>query len=522
MSGPAEQLGGTLGGTGLAALLPYQQRALTAIAQDQVLVVEKSRRIGLTWAVAADSALTAAATRKAGGSDVFYVGYNLDMAREYIDACAMWAKAFGRAAKDVEEHMFLEETETGETRSIKAYRIAFASGFEVVALCSAPRSLRGKQGKVIIDEAAFHAELAELLKSALALLMWGGKVVVISTHDGVDNPFNALLEECRAGRRPYGLLRITLTDAIADGLYRRICLVKGTAWSREGEAKWEREVRDFYGEDAAEELDCIPKRSGGKYFASHVLRARARPTPVLRWTCPDEFALRSDEERSRVCAAWLEEHVAPVLASIGEDANASFVGEDFARSGDLSVDWPLVLYPDNIVRTPFVIELRNVPFLQQEQVFVYLTERLPGFRGAALDRTGNGAFLAERAEQRWGSACEGIALSEGWYREHAPPLKAALEAAEVELPDDVDLVDDLRSVEVVRGVARVPEKPRRTKGGQRHGDGAIALMLAWYARRQLDHGPIDVGTTTPNETTRGLAGPSRFGLSTSKASGWDL
>ena len=36
----------------------------------------------------------------------------------------------------------------------------------------------------MIDEAAFHDDLPELLKAALAFTMWGGVVRVISTHNG--------------------------------------------------------------------------------------------------------------------------------------------------------------------------------------------------------------------------------------------------------------------------------------------------------------------------------------------------
>ena len=74
------------------ALLAYQQRALRAIALDDVTVIEKSRRIGLTWGIAAETVLTASRSRSARGMDAFYVGYNLEMAREFIDACAMWAR----------------------------------------------------------------------------------------------------------------------------------------------------------------------------------------------------------------------------------------------------------------------------------------------------------------------------------------------------------------------------------------------------------------------------------------------
>ena len=79
-------------------LLPYQQRAVASIMELPVVVIEKGRRIGLTWGIAAAAVLVSAASRSAGGMDSLYLGYSLDMAREFIDTAAMWAKAFAPAA----------------------------------------------------------------------------------------------------------------------------------------------------------------------------------------------------------------------------------------------------------------------------------------------------------------------------------------------------------------------------------------------------------------------------------------
>src|SRR5690606_32752417 len=178
-------------------LLKYQQ---DWIADDSDLkVAEKSRRIGLTWAEASDNVLTAARSGPAGGMNVYYIGYNMDMAIEYIEACAMWARVFNQAAEAIEEGEEVFQDGNDE-KAIKTYTIRFASGFRIVALSSRPANLRGKQGVVVIDEAAFHGALDELLKAALALLIWGGKVRVISTHDGDQNPFNELVNEIRAGK----------------------------------------------------------------------------------------------------------------------------------------------------------------------------------------------------------------------------------------------------------------------------------------------------------------------------------
>ncbi|MDT9702019.1 terminase large subunit domain-containing protein, partial [Streptomyces sp. P17] len=176
-------------------LLPYQAHTVRLLesAGTNVLVVEKSRRVGLTWALAAYAVLRAARERKAGGMDAMYISYSQEMTREFVDACGMWARSFNSAAAEAEEFLFPDPDDHDGDRAIQAFRIRFASGFEILALSSAPRSLRGKQGVVIIDEAAFVESLPELLKAALAFLMWGGQVVVCSTHDGADNPFNELI-----------------------------------------------------------------------------------------------------------------------------------------------------------------------------------------------------------------------------------------------------------------------------------------------------------------------------------------
>ncbi|UIA93070.1 hypothetical protein LU632_05715 [Erwinia tracheiphila] len=96
------------------------------------------------------------------------------MAREFIDAAAMWARAYGLAAGEVGEEVFEDED-----KDILTFIIYFASGYKVQALSSNPRNLRGMQGNVTIDEAGHHDRLAEVLKSALALTMWGAKVRII-------------------------------------------------------------------------------------------------------------------------------------------------------------------------------------------------------------------------------------------------------------------------------------------------------------------------------------------------------
>ncbi len=455
-------------------LLPYQVRWLADEAP--VKVAEKSRRVGITWTEAADSALRAAAAR---GMDTWYIGYNRDMALEFVETAAQWARQFNKAAHAIEEIAVDDER-----RDIRAYRVRFASGRKIVALSSRPSNLRGKQGRAVIDEAAFHDDLPELLKAALAFTMWGGVVRVISTHNGADNSFNELVNEIRAGRRPFSLHRITIDDALADGLFHRICAKLGRRWSSAAEAEWRARLFDQYGENADEELLCAPRSSGGAFLSSALIESRMREgAAVARWEMPESFAARPETERVSVTRDFCEERIAPLLSALQKDA-LSFFGEDFGRSGDLTVIWPMQIGAGAVRRTPFVIELRNIPFRQQEQILFYAVDRLPRFVAGAMDARGNGQYLAEAAMQRYGARISQVMLSPEWYRENMPRYKAAFEDGAIELPRDAGILADHRALVMERGVVHVPERRAAAPGGaRRHGDAAIAGALAYYASR---------------------------------------
>jgi len=497
-----------------AVLLKYQQ---DWIADDSDLkVAEKSRRIGLTWAEASDNVLTASKSRQAGGMNVYYIGYNMDMAIEYIEACAMWARVFNEAVDGIDEG---EEVfkEGNEDRAIKTYTIRFASGFRIVALSSRPANLRGKQGVVVIDEAAFHGALDELLKAALALLIWGGKVRVISTHDGDQNPFNELINEIRAGKRKGSVHRITFRQAIEQGLFGRVCIRKGVEWDEQAQAKWVADVYAFYGDASEEELDVIPSQGSGAWLTSALIEARMFAAPVLRYTCPVGFEREPDHVRHSIIQEWLDQEVAPLLEAL-DPSLASAFGQDFGRSGDLTVMVPAQIEQDLRRRIPFILELRNMPHRQQEQIGKFVISRLPRFHKAAVDARGNGHAVSEFLAQEFGfERVELVMLTEGWYREQMPPMKAAFEDDTIALPRDKDVLTDLRAIKVIKGVARIPDKKTTGKdGGQRHGDAGIAIALMHYASRGeveiIDYHRVTAGGDYDRDIQRGAGWRNQKGI----------
>lgn len=484
-------------------LLTYQKEWIND--EIPVKVWEKSRRIGASFCDACDSALVAAKSKSEGGMPTYYLSYNKDMTKQYVNDVAFWAKKINLVASEVEEIVI-----TDEDKDITIYQVRFASGNVVQGLSSNPSNLRSKQGRVRIDEAAFVENLKELLKAALALIMWGGDIGIMSTHNGEDSDFNELINEIKAGKKNYSLHRTDLDDALAQGLYKTICEVKGIEWTQENEDAWRQSLIDDYGEGADEELFCVPSKSSGNWLNRNLIESCMDPViPVLTWTPPAaDFVDWPLDTAFRDVRDWLQGNLRPILDQLPINCR-HYLGEDFGRTGDLSVDWPLTRMPDLSLFTPFVLELRAAPFRTQEQILFYILDRLPRLSGVALDARGNGQSLAEYARQAYGPELVAeVMLTTGWYRDHTARVKASLEDRSTTLPKSEDIMEDFRGVKLVKGVPRVPDHSIRTATGQRHCDSFVAYTLAEFAAATIEppqewEEPITAGSSYAAALTRG-------------------
>ncbi|MBF0454961.1 MAG: hypothetical protein HQL72_09145 [Magnetococcales bacterium] len=469
----------------LRLLLPYQARWHED--KSPVRIAEKSRRIGFSWGcLAAESVAEAALSKEAGGMDQFYMGYNQRMAAEYIGDCAFFAEIAGAAvnAIDVEKETVVIED---ERRDIITYRITFASGFKIEALSSNPHNWRGRQGHARIDEAAFHKDLTELIKGALAFLMWGGRVDIVSTHNSEENHFNQLIRDIQAGNLNWSRHRVTFDDALRQGFYRRVCLISGNEWSEEGEEQYRAEVYATYPnrEDAEEELSVMPKRGSGAYFSRILVENCMEPDiPVLLFSRESEFFLNPDREL--ITRGWIEEYLKPVIDAMPPDQRTA-LGQDFGRSGDLSDIWPLQEVRKDLWRTPFLLEMRNIPFDMQQLVLFYIIDNVPLFHHIKLDARGNGQSHAEAAIQRYGEVLvECVMTSASWYGLHMTAWHQAYEDQSIVAPESEDIIADHRLVVLKDGRPFIPPDARAkgSDGGQRHADSAVAGAMAWAAARE--------------------------------------
>lgn len=460
-------------------------------------IAEKGRRTGITFSEALDDTLIAAAKRSAGGDNVFYIGDTKDKGREFIGYVAHFAKVVAKELVEVEEFLFEDKRDDGTSKFISAFRVKFASGFRVEALSSRPENIRGLQGVVVIDEAAFHENVDAVLDAVMALLIWGGKIRVISSHNGVLNRFNELIREARAGKNSFKVHFIPFSEAVKNGLFKRVCLMRGKTWSTEAEKEWEAGIRSAYGTRVAamrQELDAIPSDAEGAALSRVVIeQASERSIPVIRYHLPDSFKEAPPAVREGLVREWLERTIGPILDGLNQHRRHDF-GFDFARTGDASGLIINELGLDLIRRGKLVLELRNVPFETQRQILFFIIARLPRFGHGALDATGNGAYLAEVCRQKFGERISEVKLSQQWYRENGTPYIEAFGDSSLRVAADDDVVRDHQALQYVAGVVKVPDdfRYKGADGLDRHGDTAIAGMLAWYASRQ---GAVEYGYT---------------------------
>jgi phage FluMu gp28-like protein len=491
-----------------------------------IKVAEKGRRTGITFAVALDCTIKAASRKSAGGDNIFYIGDTKEKGLEFIGYCAKFARviaqAQGQGVSGIEEFLFEDQDEKGQTRHITSYRIRFASGFQITALSSRPANIRGLQGTVVIDEAAFHPDVQGVLDAATALLIWGGEIIIISSHNGRSNPFNQLIKDIQEGR--YGedakVFTVTFDDAVANGIYERVCMMKGWTADVDGKLKWYTKIRNSYGTRKAamrEELDAIPRDGNGVCIPGvWIDQAMVPGRTVLRLALDDSFTNKSNAEREAFGVDWIERYLKPELAKLDPTLRHVFA-QDFARHRDFSIAGPMAIHQDMRRSVPFVIEMNNVPARQQEQIVWTLIDALPRRCGGAMDATGSGETFAEYTGDKYGSSVHQIKLSRNWYGMWMPKLIQGHEDGVIDYPADADLGNDVRAIEDVDGIPQITAARRKDLKDpdlHRHGDFAVFLVLAWFATvnlsEQYAYQAVPTrhkkGTDLPDRTVRLTAG----------------
>ncbi|WP_170563121.1 hypothetical protein [Ruegeria atlantica] len=445
----------------MRTLLPYQSSWVQDAAP--LALIEKSRRIGISWAEAYGSVMHASDDL----GDIYYQSYDKDMTRGFIEDCAGWITDLNIAAGTVGESLLQDEG-----RDIQVFRINFPKGRKILSMTSSPRGFRskGRPGDIaVVDEAAFVDNIDEVLKAALSFINWGGRVRIISTHNGQANAFNTLVRDAREGRLQASLHRVTLRDALDQGLYSRIAAVTGQPDTPEAAAAWEAAVRARHGRHAAEELDCIPSAGGGAWITwEQIMKA--------------EEALARQPDRSA--------GTGPI-----------YIGVDVARRRDL---WVAAVVEDasDALWLLDLITLRDAPFSEQRAEVRRLAAKYRPLR-ILVDQTGMGEAVVEQYQEDHGTfTVEGVLMTAPRRLDVATALREAFEDLRMRIHADEDLRNDIYSVRAEPGATGAPRLVADRAGTDGHADRFWALALAAYGAASVS-GPWQVTPGAPRQMAAG-------------------
>jgi phage FluMu gp28-like protein len=412
---------------------------------------EKSRRIGWTWT----QALAAVMDRAEGDKgDYWHSSADMTASGEFIQECATWAEMMNAVATISSAPEIIDE-ENG----VSAFVMRFANGRKIVAGSSNPKFFRSKGGAAGLDEFAFHRDGRELFKAAHATAMfWGFPLRIWSTHNGPGSYFNGMIQQARAGKLKASMHRVTVLDAVEQGIVERIEMRKrkldhvppADAKRRQ---EWLDEMRSTCPDEDTwnEEYMCVPSTDASSLLSYELMR----PCEVANLQLFD------------------------VTSSFAANATI-YAGFDVGRKRDLSCLWAIEKIGD-VFWTRILRTFDKVNFSAQEgAINTLLANR--AVKRLAIDSTGIGLQMSERLQQRWGKyRVEAVNFSAPVKSELAMPLRRLFEDKLIRIPSEDLVREDLHSVRKIVTAANNVRLDVDRSDTDGHADRFWSLALAYHA-----------------------------------------
>ncbi len=455
-------------------LLPYQRAWIND--QAPMKLMEKSRRVGITWVESYDAVSTRFRGTQPRPINYTVTSHTEDQARLFIDYCRFWAKdLFGRIADT-----FTDEVEDQRTRRLGArHNLICPNGIYIRAISSNPHRIRGEGGDLFRDESAFHDEERAMEKASGPVIDWGGSVRCVSTHNGESTQFNSNVQRARR-----------LLQALGHDPDRA---PRDVAWETILRKAFELKLLPIYSYHRVTLEDALAQGLVGKINEKRAALGQGPLTDELfrmqcRAKCPDQAAYL--EEYLCVAgtdkAAWLThlmielcEHdqcPQPGAELAGYAGGHCTVGVDVGRERDLTVIWVLEQVGD-VHWTRQIVELKGLPLPEQQQ---RLEGVLHGIKWSScvIDKTGIGLGLYEYTQRRVGGRVEGLNFTNQSKQALAVGIKQAFEERSVRIPpNNYTLRDDLHRVrKTTTPAGLVRFEGERTDEG--HADRFWSLALA--------------------------------------------
>lgn len=445
-------------------LFPYQIKWIQD--RSKYAICEKSRRIGLTWSEAIAAVIYSLST----GENCWFSSSDETNSKEYIryviECCEVINAALGI------EYINLK-TATTEV-------VYLPNGSRICAISSAPKALRGKDGRITLDEFALHEQQEELYRAAQGCVIQRGCLRIISTHNGPATLFYRLVNDSPSNG--FSLHRVTLEDACNEGYAIKFASHLRPVYSDPKELN-----QAFLAEVRA---GCVSEDAYKQEFCCEPLSLQSLITP-------NEYdALTFDETKPE----WSIKDTLDPNRKYGN----LYVGIDVGRTVDYTVAWVL----EELVnpkakgqwdrydyRTVAIHPIKNKPInIQYEQIKPLLSHK--SISGITIDQGTVGRTLADLIKDDF-PFVNLISFSNPKKAELAERLKGFVQYQRISLPKDQLIRSDLLSLRRM-----VSEGGTITYGGS---SGETHCDFAWACAMAIDSavrvgGVILVGPSQKRET----------------------
>lgn len=404
-------------------LLPYQRAWIND--KSQLKTAEKSRQIGFTWVQALEDVIDIGIDQLCERS--YLSSKDLSSIELYIDYCKFWAKRIGIAMEDTGDELIDVD------RDVSARCMRFKHGGKIYGTSSSIGALRGKNGKIGLDEFAFHKDAEQLWDAAQPATTWGFPLREFSSHNGKQTLF---YQHCEGGklpsvdkkRFPTSVHTITLYDAVRQGMLSKI---RKRHVSIEEQNEW---MQSQFRKSRGSKNIIWTAPDGTEFQVSHSAMQEYLCIPVDESTAFMTYDFISSCTR--------EDILIPDLNSITGEL---YVGMDIARKRNLSVIWVAELLGE-VLYTRKIIVLEKMPFREQRDI-LYQVLRHPRMRRGCIDASGIGAELAENAERDFGTyTIEGIVFTNPVKASLAEGLRLSMEDKQFLIPQDENVQADFHSI----------------------------------------------------------------------------
>jgi phage FluMu gp28-like protein len=389
--------------------LPYQRAWI--LDDSPLRLAEKSVRIGWTFA---DAFKNVRKRLQNSRRDYLFSTRDHSTALEYVRTCHRFAEAYdftrailSRGVEDLRVPRFDSAgRDTGFTDEVKTGVIRFDNGSRILAFSSNPNALRAFGGDVGLDEFAFHSAPDQLWAAASGRVTWGYDLGLWSSSNGDQTLFHTFAREAQAGvgnkdsAMRWSYYRVTLLDAVNQGLVEAVNRASGRQWTRE---QFIQDCRDRarLPEIFEQEYMCNPRGGTLAIVPWEAIERclRAEPPARLHLEAPQIAELFGAFSTSSQAAreSRIQQYLAQAFAHLfGSDARWR-VGFDVAASGEGDL---AVIYIDS--QEASSLTLRGLLTCRTEDwhflktALFTILKNLPGVM-AAGDETGLGRQICWEA-----------------------------------------------------------------------------------------------------------------------------